>query len=156
MAELGRQVRTVPDARAVLRESVRGQRRGVVAAALMAVGHQLSEAAVPVVVGVALDRAVGTGDGSALALWLAVVAGVFVVLTSCGGIGYWFMDRARFRAERRPPRTRRRPGARPGRRRRRDVRASRSAWPAPTPTGRPSTSPRAPQIASSAGRADGR
>ena len=100
MAELGRQVRTVPDGRAVLRESVRGQRRGVVAAALMAVGHQLSEAAVPVVVGVALDRAVGTGDGSALVLWLAVVAGVFVVLTSCGGIGYWVMDRARFRAER--------------------------------------------------------
>ena len=84
----------------MLRESVRGQRRGVVAAALMAVGHQLSEAAVPVVVGVALDRAVGTGDGSALVLWLAVVAGVFVVLTSCGGIGYWVMDRARFRAER--------------------------------------------------------
>ena len=100
MAELGRQVRTVPNGRAVLRESVRGQRRGVVAAALMAVGHQLSEAAVPVVVGVALDRAVGTGDGSALVLWLAVVAGVFVVLTSCGGIGYWVMDRARFRAER--------------------------------------------------------
>ena len=66
----------------------------------MAIGHQLSEAAVPVVVGVALDRAVGTGDGSALVLWLAVVAGVFVVLAGCGAIGYWTLDRARFRAAR--------------------------------------------------------
>ena len=52
------------------------------------------------VVGVALDRAVGTGDGSALVLWLAVVAGVFVVLASCGAVGYWLMDRARLRAGR--------------------------------------------------------
>jgi putative ABC transport system ATP-binding protein len=84
----------------VLRDAVRGQRRALVVSALMAVGHQLSEAAVPVVVGVALDRAVGTGDGSALVLWLLVVAGVFVVLTSCGSIGYWILDRARFRAAR--------------------------------------------------------
>ena len=84
----------------VLRATVRGQRRGVVGSALLAVGHQLSEAAVPVVVGVVLDRAVGTGDGSALVLWLAVVAGVFVVLASCGAVGYWLMDRARLRAGR--------------------------------------------------------
>jgi putative ABC transport system ATP-binding protein len=100
MGEVSTAVRQVPTAGGVLRESVRGQRRSVVGAALMAVGHQLSEAAVPVVVGVALDRAVGTGDGSALVLWLAVVAGVFVVLTSCGGLGYWVLDRARFRAGR--------------------------------------------------------
>jgi putative ABC transport system ATP-binding protein len=84
----------------VLRATVRGQRRDVVGSTLLAVGHQLSEAAVPVVVGVVLDRAVGTGDGSALALWLAVVSGVFVVLASCGAIGYWLMDRARLRAGR--------------------------------------------------------
>jgi putative ABC transport system ATP-binding protein len=91
---------TGPDAGAVLRGAVRGQRRGVIPAALMAIGHQLSEAAVPVVVGVALDRAVGTGNGSALVVWLAVVVGVFVVLLSCGSIGYWILDRARFRAAR--------------------------------------------------------
>ena len=84
----------------MLRAAVRGQRRGIVASALLAIGHQLSEAAVPVLVGVALDRAVGTGDGSALVLWLTVVALVFVVLTSCGAIGYWLLDRARFRAAR--------------------------------------------------------
>ena len=88
------------DAGALLRATVRGQRRDVVGSALLAVGHQLSEAAVPVVVGVVLDRAVGTGDGSALTLWLAVVVGVFVVLASCGAIGYWLMDRARLRAGR--------------------------------------------------------
>ena len=56
----------------------------MVGSTVLAGGHQLSEAAVPVVVGVALDRAVGTGDGSALLLWLGVVAGVFVVLAGCG------------------------------------------------------------------------
>ena len=90
----------VRGATSVLRATVRGQRRDVVGSALLAVGHQLSEAAVPVVVGVALDRAIGTGDGSALGLWLAVVAGVFVVLASCGAIAYWLMDRARLRAGR--------------------------------------------------------
>jgi putative ABC transport system ATP-binding protein len=88
------------DARKLLRATVRGQRRSIVPATLMVVGHQLSEAAVPVVVGVALDRAVGTGDGTALVLWLAVVVGVFVVLTSCGAVGYWVLDRAEFRAAR--------------------------------------------------------
>ena len=73
----------------MLRATVRGQRWDVVGSALLALGHQLSEAAAPVVVGVVLDRAVGTGDGSVLPLWLAVVAGVFVVLASCGAIGYW-------------------------------------------------------------------
>ena len=84
----------------MLRQTVRGQRRGVVGSALLAVGHQLSEAAVPVVVGVALDQAVGTGDWSALALWLGVVVAVFVVLASCGATAYWLLDRALLRAGR--------------------------------------------------------
>ena len=126
----------------VLRATVRGQRRDVVGSAPLAVGHQLSEAAVPVVVGVVLDRAVGTGDGSALALWLAVVVGVFVVLASCGAIGYWLMDR---------------PGCAPGAMSayaaarvldllggRRGGPANRSAWPAPTPTGAARSSPPTP------------
>ena len=91
---------TDTNARWVLRDAVRGQRAGVVSSTLLACGHQLSEAAVPVAVGAALDRAVGTGDGSALLLWLAVVVGVFVVLASCGAIGYLLMDRARLRAGR--------------------------------------------------------
>ena len=89
-----------PNFRGLLRETVRRHRRGVAGSTILAAGHQLSEAAVPVVVGVALDRAVGTGNGSALALWLAVVVGVFVVLASCGAVGYWLMDRARLRTAR--------------------------------------------------------
>ena len=84
----------------VLRETVRGQRRSLGVSALLAVGHQLSEAAVPVLVGVVLDRAVGTGDESALGGWLAVVAGVFVVLAGSAAVGYWLMDRAKLRAGR--------------------------------------------------------
>src|SRR3712207_3688329 len=91
---------TFPDFRGVLRKTVRARRRDVAGSTILAAGHQLSEAAVPVVVGVVLDRAVGTGDGSALALWLAVVAGVFVVLASCGAVAYWLMDRARLRTAR--------------------------------------------------------
>ena len=48
--------------------------------------------------GAALDRAVGTGDGSALLLWLAVVVAVFVVLASCGGIGFWLRSERSSRA----------------------------------------------------------
>ena len=124
--------------------AVRGQRRDVVGSALLAVGHQLSEAAVPVVVGVVLDRAVGTGDGSALALWLAVVVGVFVVLASCGAIGYWLMDRARLRAGRDVRVRVAGAGARPGWAERPGGPASWSAWPAPTPTGAARSSPRTP------------
>ena len=94
------QSRRLPDFSELMRESVRHHRRDVTSSTILAVGHQLSEAAVPVVVGVALDRAVGTGNGSALALWLAVVAGVFVVLASCGAVGYWRADRARLRTAR--------------------------------------------------------
>lgn len=73
----------------VLRGAARGRRRDVVAASLLVAGHQLSEAAVPVVVGVVIDLAVSTGDGAALLSGLAAVAGVFVVLAACAWFGYW-------------------------------------------------------------------
>jgi ABC-type bacteriocin/lantibiotic exporter with double-glycine peptidase domain len=43
--------------------------------------HQSAEAFVPVLIGVVIDRAVVTGDSFALVGWLAVMAGVFVVLS---------------------------------------------------------------------------
>jgi putative ABC transport system ATP-binding protein len=61
-------------------------------------GHQLAEAAVPVTVGWVIDRAVSTGDGTALVRWLAVVVGVFVVLAACGYWGYWWAVRTQRRA----------------------------------------------------------
>jgi ABC-type multidrug transport system fused ATPase/permease subunit len=50
------------------------------AAALM-IGHQLGEALVPVVMGVAIDRAVATGDVGSLIVWLIVLAVVFASLS---------------------------------------------------------------------------
>ncbi|GAA2572840.1 ABC transporter ATP-binding protein [Pseudonocardia hydrocarbonoxydans] len=73
----------------VLRGAARGRRRDVVAASLLVAGHQLSEAAVPVVVGVVIDLAVSTGDGTALLGGLGAVAAVFVVLATCAYFGYW-------------------------------------------------------------------
>lgn len=43
--------------------------------------HQLCEAAVPVLIGIIVDRAVATGSVSALIRWIAVLAGLFVVLS---------------------------------------------------------------------------
>ncbi|MBQ0830193.1 ABC transporter transmembrane domain-containing protein [Streptomyces tagetis] len=43
--------------------------------------HQLCEALVPVLIGVVIDRALAPGDRTALLGWLAVLAGVFVVLS---------------------------------------------------------------------------
>ena len=54
----------------------------------------------PVVVGLAIDAAVATGDGTVLLRWLAAVAGTFVVLATCGGIGYWLLSRAEYAVRR--------------------------------------------------------
>ncbi len=78
----------------VLRRAARGQRRDVVAASLLVAAHQLSEAAVPVVVGLVIDLAVATRDGSALLRGSGAVAGVFVVLATSAYAGYWRLVRA--------------------------------------------------------------
>lgn len=65
----------------VLRRTLRGQWRLVVAGGLLAAGHQAGEALVPVVIGVVIDRAVSTGDAGALITWLAVLAVVFAILS---------------------------------------------------------------------------
>ncbi|WP_235619153.1 ABC transporter transmembrane domain-containing protein [Embleya scabrispora] len=68
--------------RAVLRYALTGDRRGryLVGASVGLTGHQVAEAAVPVVVGVVIDQAVATGDAAALGRWLTVLAVVFVGL----------------------------------------------------------------------------
>jgi putative ABC transport system ATP-binding protein len=70
-------------ARSVLRASVSGQRRRLGLAALLLSGHQIGEALVPVLVGVAIDAAVRTGNGTALLAVLAALAVDFAVLSSC-------------------------------------------------------------------------
>ncbi|WP_433545664.1 ABC transporter ATP-binding protein [Streptomyces sp. CA-294286] len=67
----------------VLRKAIGGRRRQVAAASLLAVGHQGSEAMVPVVIGVVIDDAVATGASGALLRWLLVLAALFFVLSTC-------------------------------------------------------------------------
>ncbi|MFE5482228.1 ABC transporter ATP-binding protein [Streptomyces sp. NPDC056527] len=67
----------------VLREAIRGERRRVVAASLLGMTHQVCEALVPVVIGVIIDTAVATGSSGTLLRWLLVLAGLFLVLSTC-------------------------------------------------------------------------
>ncbi|UYQ65430.1 ABC transporter ATP-binding protein [Streptomyces peucetius] len=67
----------------VLRRAIRGQRRRVVTASLLGMTHQGCEALVPVVIGAAIDTAVATGSSEALLRWLLVLAGLFLVLSTC-------------------------------------------------------------------------
>ncbi|MFF8954993.1 ABC transporter transmembrane domain-containing protein [Streptomyces sp. NPDC014894] len=57
----------------------RGRRLGLTTLAFML--HQLCEALVPILIGVVIDRALEPGDPGALLRWLAVLAGVFLVLS---------------------------------------------------------------------------
>ena len=55
--------------------------RYTVPAAALTITHQLGEAMVPVLMGLAIDRAVATGDPAQLTLWLALLAADFAVLS---------------------------------------------------------------------------
>ncbi|MET9224614.1 ABC transporter ATP-binding protein [Lentzea sp. NPDC003310] len=56
-------------------------RRITVPATLAAIVWQVGEAAVPVVMGLAIDRALATGNAAQLLLWLGVLVALYVVLT---------------------------------------------------------------------------
>lgn len=57
-----------------------------------AVLHQTCEALVPLAIGLAVDRAVGSGSPAAIAIAVGGVLGLFVVLASAGAFGYWYLD----------------------------------------------------------------
>lgn len=57
-------------------------RRISVPAMLLAIVWQVGESAVPLVMGLAIDRAVATGDEGQLVLWLGVLVALYVALTS--------------------------------------------------------------------------
>jgi putative ABC transport system ATP-binding protein len=63
----------------IVRSMLAVNRLTVPATALMVV-QQASQAAVPIVIGLAIDRAVAPYDGGSLIGWLAVLVGVYVVL----------------------------------------------------------------------------
>ncbi|TDP94312.1 putative ABC transport system ATP-binding protein [Leucobacter luti] len=59
-----------------------GRGRALTAATVLLMVHALAEAAIPVLIGLTIDRAVLPADPLALALWLAVLLGTFAVLTT--------------------------------------------------------------------------
>ncbi|PRX96814.1 ABC transporter transmembrane domain-containing protein [Allonocardiopsis opalescens] len=72
---------------ALLRRMVRRHWGRVVGGVVLLSGHQVSEALVPVMIGVTIDRAVATGDPLALALCLLGLAVLFTALTMCWRFG---------------------------------------------------------------------
>ncbi|MEV6424560.1 ABC transporter ATP-binding protein [Streptomyces sp. NPDC051662] len=67
----------------VLRRALGDQRRRIAGASLLGMAHQACEALVPVVIGLVIDEAVATGSSGALLRWLLVLAGLFLVLSTC-------------------------------------------------------------------------
>ncbi|MFF5075428.1 ABC transporter transmembrane domain-containing protein [Actinoplanes sp. NPDC000266] len=60
--------------------------RVTVPAMLLAIVWQVGESAVPVVMGLAIDRALATGDVRQLGLWLGVLIALYVALTAAAGL----------------------------------------------------------------------
>ncbi|MGB3485050.1 MAG: ABC transporter ATP-binding protein [Mycobacterium sp.] len=65
----------------VLRRTVSRNLRWLVPGSGLIGVHQLCEVAVPVLIGIIVDRAVSTGSVSAIVTWIGVLAALFVVLT---------------------------------------------------------------------------
>lgn len=63
-----------------VRTALTGRRLLLGVSVLGLIGHQVAEALVPVVIGAVLDEAIAPGNASALALWLGVLALLFVGL----------------------------------------------------------------------------
>jgi ABC-type multidrug transport system fused ATPase/permease subunit len=64
-------------------------KRVTVPAMLLAIVWQVGESAVPVVMGVAIDRALATGDAGQLVLWLGVLVALYIVLTVAARFANW-------------------------------------------------------------------
>ncbi|GAC70885.1 ABC transporter transmembrane domain-containing protein [Gordonia soli] len=61
--------------------------RRTVPASFLVIGHQVGEALVPIVMGLAIDRGVATGDATATIGWIAVLGLVFGMLSFCFRFG---------------------------------------------------------------------
>ncbi|WP_052521703.1 ABC transporter transmembrane domain-containing protein [Agreia bicolorata] len=76
------QQQTTPRRLFALALSAEGRGPRLAAATLLLMLHAVCEAAIPVLIGATIDRAVVPADVTALALWLGLLLGVFVVLTT--------------------------------------------------------------------------
>ncbi|GGJ80458.1 multidrug ABC transporter ATP-binding protein [Pilimelia anulata] len=83
-----------PTGRSVLRGAVRRHRRPLALGALLITAHQAGEAAVPLVIGRIIDRAVQRNDLPALLGWVGVLAAVFLGFAFCFRFGARFAERA--------------------------------------------------------------
>ena len=79
---------------ALVRRTLSRQRRGLAGAIALITLWQVCEAAVPVLIGVVIDRAIATGDVERLLLWGVVLCVHFTVLS----LAYRFGSRIGFRA----------------------------------------------------------
>ncbi|WP_250008427.1 ABC transporter ATP-binding protein [Actinoplanes sp. M2I2] len=73
--------------RALLRRVIRREARSVGATSALSAVHQGAEALVPILIGVIIDRAVGTGTAVDLIIWIAVLGATFVILSASFQIG---------------------------------------------------------------------
>lgn len=71
----------------VLRRTVRRTARWLVPGSTLIAAHQMCEVAVPILIGIIVDRAVTSGSYASIVTWIAVLAGVFVVLTTVYRLG---------------------------------------------------------------------
>jgi putative ABC transport system ATP-binding protein len=83
----------------VLRDTVRAFRGRLTAGTVLLCTHQVGEALVPVLVGVVIDEAVGTGDVGALLFWLVVLALDFAMLSYSYRFGARLVLHADLRSE---------------------------------------------------------
>ncbi|HEY9315924.1 ABC transporter ATP-binding protein [Williamsia sp.] len=58
-----------------------GANKYTVPAAILMIGHFVGEALVPVIMGIAIDRAVATGDAGSLVIWVIALAADFMLLS---------------------------------------------------------------------------
>jgi putative ABC transport system ATP-binding protein len=86
-------------ARDVLLWTARQVRGGLTLGGGLVVFHQAAEAAVPVLIGVIIDRGVATGDVGAMVTWTAVLAVLFVALSAAGCCGIYAYEHVLFRAD---------------------------------------------------------
>lgn len=79
---------------AILRRVILRNRRALAIGTVLVSVHQVAETMVPITIGVIIDRAVVTGDTSALVVSLVALALLFVVLTAAWRTGARFIVRA--------------------------------------------------------------
>ncbi|WP_433073457.1 ABC transporter transmembrane domain-containing protein [Dactylosporangium sp. CA-052675] len=78
----------------ILRRALARNRRHTGLGTLLYCGHQLCESAVPILIGVGIDRAVAPGDGPALIAWIGALAVLFGLLTMAYRFGGRHLMRA--------------------------------------------------------------